>query len=201
MKQILKRLWFVFLSIRLIPHILVFVMHPNRKIIKEDLLQWLLVLRIKRKGIYGFIYLLNFIKEYRNIFYLRIGFVGKILNVLAGKLNPSFIYMESKHIGSGFVLQHGFSSVINAINIGKNCQVWHNVTIGLSESGTDKKPILKDNVKVCAGAIVVGGITLGNNVTVGAAAVVTKSIPDNCTVVGNPAVIVKKDGIKVYERL
>lgn len=42
-----------------------------------------------------------------------------------------------------------------------------------------------------------GGITIGNNVNIGAGCVIVKDVPDNCTVIGNPAVIVKKNGIKV----
>ena len=50
-------------------------------------------------------------------------------------------------------------------------------------------------------AIIIGGIVLGNNVVVGAGSVVTKNIPDNCIVVGNPAYIIKRDGIKTNEPL
>lgn len=47
----------------------------------------------------------------------------------------------------------------------------------------------------------IGDITIGNNVVIGAGSVVTKSVPDNCTVVGNPARIIRRDGIKVNESL
>ena len=46
-----------------------------------------------------------------------------------------------------------------------------------------------------------GPIKIGNNVVIGAGSVVTKSVPDNCTVVGNPARIIRRDGIKVNESL
>ena len=42
-----------------------------------------------------------------------------------------------------------------------------------------------------AGAIVIGGITVGNNVIIGAGSVVVKDIPDNATVVGNPARVIR----------
>ena len=42
-----------------------------------------------------------------------------------------------------------------------------------------------------------GDVVVGNNVNIGAGCVIVKDVPDNCTVIGNPAVIVKKDGIKV----
>lgn len=47
-------------------------------------------------------------------------------------------------------------------------------------------------MSVYANAVVVGNITIGNNVSIGAGAVVTKPVPDNCTVVGNPMRIIKK---------
>ena len=46
-------------------------------------------------------------------------------------------------------------------------------------------------------AIVVGDIKIGNNVTIGAGTVLTKSVPDNCVVCGNPARIVKENGVRV----
>ena len=69
------------------------------------------------------------------------------------------------------------------------------MTIGYSNA-TDA-PVLLDNVQVKAGAKIIGKVTVGNNCIVGANAVVVKDVPDNCTVVGVPAYIVKKDGINV----
>lgn len=46
-------------------------------------------------------------------------------------------------------------------------------------------------MKICAGAIVIGPITIGDNVTIGAGSVVTKDVPRGATVVGNPARILK----------
>jgi len=52
-------------------------------------------------------------------------------------------------------------------------------------------PIIGDNVTIGANVVIIGDITIGNNVIVGAGSVVTKSILDNCIVVGNPARILK----------
>ena len=48
-----------------------------------------------------------------------------------------------------------------------------------------------DNVYIAKGAIVFGGITIGNNVTIGANAVVNKPVPDNAVIAGIPAKIIK----------
>ncbi|WP_287545311.1 acyltransferase [Paraprevotella sp.] len=47
--------------------------------------------------------------------------------------------------------------------------------------------LIGDNVHVCIGSLILKGVTIGNNVRIGPYAVVTKSIPDNCVVEGNPA--------------
>ena len=56
----------------------------------------------------------------------------------------------------------------------------------------ESKPIIGNNVKICAGSILVGNIKIGNNVIIGAGSVVTKNVPDNCVIAGVPAKIIKK---------
>ena len=93
---------------------------------------------------------------------------------------------------------HAWGTVLNCEHIGKGCCFLQNTTFGnLKKNGVWVRPYLERNVIVGANAVVLGGVHIGNNVKIGAGAVVTKDIPDNCTVVGNPARIVKKDGLKV----
>jgi serine O-acetyltransferase len=61
--------------------------------------------------------------------------------------------------------------------------------------------IIGNNVRIGTGAIVLGNIYVGDNVNIGAGAVVVKNVPSNCTVIGNPAYIVKENGIKVSKKL
>lgn len=111
-------------------------------------------------------------------------------------------FPSNQNVGSGLVIQHGFSTIINCERIGENCQIWHGVTIGKSESGLNKpRPIIGNNVKICAHAVVIGEITVGDNVIIGAGSVVTKSVPDNCVVVGNPAYIIRRNSHKTHELL
>lgn len=107
-------------------------------------------------------------------------------------------------IGAGLRLVHLNGIVIHkdAI-IGKNCTIFHQVTIGANEhkNDYDKVPIIGDNVYIGVGAKIIGNIKIGNNVKIGANAVVTKDVDDNTTVVGfNKHVVVKseRDNIYVY---
>ena len=65
----------------------------------------------------------------------------------------------------------------------------HLVTVG-EKNG--QRPIIGNGVQLHAGCIVIGGITLGDGVVVGAGAVVTKDVPAHAVVVGNPARILEK---------
>ena len=111
----------------------------------------------------------------------------------------STLYIFSSSIGEGLFIQHGFSTIIAAHSIGKNCWINQQVTIGFSGDG--KSPTIGDNVQITAGAKVFGDITIGDNSLIGANAVVFKDVPKNCTVVGVPGYIVKRDGKKVKEPL
>lgn len=75
--------------------------------------------------------------------------------------------------------------------IGRNCKIGQNVTLG-GKSGKTHAPIIGDNVHISPGAQCLGG-KIGNNVVVGAGAVVTKPVPSNCVVAGVPAKINSTD--------
>jgi serine O-acetyltransferase len=71
--------------IRFIPHVLLISFHPNKKYLISEYDQWLRILKLNYTGLWGFLFLLTFIKEYRNVFYLRLGRIGYLLNLFAGK--------------------------------------------------------------------------------------------------------------------
>lgn len=104
-------------------------------------------------------------------------------------------------IGKGFFIDHGMGVVIGETTIiGNYVTLYQGVTLGGTGKETGKRhPTLKDHIVVGAGAKVLGNIELGNNVRIGAGSVVVKSVPDNCTVVGVPGVIVRREGEKVPE--
>lgn len=149
----------------------------------------------------NFCYYFIHLKEYRSVLYWRIGgFCGEFLKLVASPHPTLYIDIAPDKVSDGLVIQHGHSTIIYAESIGKNCQIWQNVTIGKKVSG-GKKPIIGDNVKIYAGAIVMGNITIGNNVQIGANSVVNKSVPSDCVVAGNPARIIVRNGIRVNEKL
>ena len=77
----------------------------------------------------------------------------------------------------------------NAV-IGKNCRIMPNVMIGSkfpNGKSDAKPPVIGNNVFIGAGAVVIGDIKIGDNVIIGANAVVTKDIPSNHYAVGIPA--------------
>lgn len=141
----------------------------------------------------GFCYLMVFDKTFRNLFYWRIG-IWKYFIWYWLPPHNSFIIATYMKLGHGFLGIHPVATFVNAESIGDNFTVKNSVTIGNSTTG---RPTIGDNVEINSNSVVVGGITIGNNVVIGTGSVVTKSVPDNCVVVGNPAYILKKDGVRV----
>lgn len=140
-----------------------------------------------------FIRMCALLPEYRALLLFRLGTLGGVASYLVPHLTSIHFVTNCSKIGNGLILQHGFSSILFPESMGENCQVWHNVTIGRAHN-KGRRPRIGNNVKICAGAIVIGDIEIGDNVVIGAGAVVTKSIPANCVVVGNPARIIENKG-------
>ena len=102
-------------------------------------------------------------------------------------------------IGKGFFIDHGSGVIIGETTIiGDNVTLYQGVTLGGTGKETGKRhPTLKDNVMVSAGAKIIGSFTIGENSKIGAGSVVLEEVPPNCTVVGVPGHIVKRDNIKI----
>ena len=104
-------------------------------------------------------------------------------------------------IGKCLFIDHGMGIVFGeTCEIGDNCTIYHGVTLGGTGKDTGKRhPTLGNNVTVGTGAKVLGNIRIGNNVKIGGNSVVVKDVPDNCTVVGVPGRIIKRNGCRVFE--
>ena len=101
-------------------------------------------------------------------------------------------------IGKGLFIDHGSGVIIGETAIiGDNVTLYQGVTLGGTGKETGKRhPTLEDNVMVSAGAKILGSFTIGENSKIGAGSVVLKPVPPNCTVVGVPGRIVKRDNKK-----
>lgn len=143
-------------------------------------------------GYIGFVWIFRKFPEYRSLLYFRVNKVLRFLysNIYFGQ-KALFICDNGMTIGNKLMIWHGFSTIINAKSIGRDCEIWQQVTIGNKLNDEGAKPTIGDNVKICAGAIIIGDITIGDNVIVGAGSVVTKNVPENCVVAGVPAKIIK----------
>lgn len=102
-------------------------------------------------------------------------------------------------IGENFFIDHG-----NGVIIGETAIIGNNVTLyqGVTLGGTGKEhgkrhPTIGDNVMISAGAKVLGSFTIGENSKIGAGSVVLEAVPPNCTVVGVPGRIVKRNNQKL----
>lgn len=102
-------------------------------------------------------------------------------------------------IGKGLFIDHGSGVIIGETAIiGNNVTLYQGVTLGGTGKEKGKRhPTLKDNVMVSAGAKVIGSFTVGENSKIGAGSVVLNEVPPNCTVVGVPGRIVKRNDQKI----
>jgi serine O-acetyltransferase len=114
------------------------------------------------------------------------------LAMLFNKLNAiccQCIIGRGADFGPGFVLIHSQGVVINGqVRGGSRIFVEHQVTIGAERNLT---PRLADDVFIGAGAKVVGAVSIGRQVRIGANAVVVKDVPDGATVGGVPAKLLR----------
>ncbi len=96
-------------------------------------------------------------------------------------------------------IDHGSGVVIGETTIiGDNCTLYQGVTLGGTGKDTGKRhPTLGNNVMVGAGAKVLGNFTVGDGAKIAAGAVVLGPVPENCTAVGIPAHVVRRNGNKV----
>jgi serine O-acetyltransferase len=130
----------------------------------------------------------------------RVPFLPRAISQLARWLTGIEIHPAAK-IGTGFFIDHGMGVVIGETSeIGDNVTLFQGVTLGGTGKERGKRhPTLGSHVVVGAGAKILGGIRVGDNVKIGANSVVLKSVPANSTVIGVPARIIKTQGERLPE--
>lgn len=172
-----------------------------KDIVFKDVRRWIHMEHMESHGdLHDLVWILAIKKETRNVYYCRLKkyfpIGGRIVKIFLPELD-SFYINESVDFGAGLWPAHAFATIVWAKRIEENVSIYQQVTIGDAGGA----PILHKGVTVCCGAKVLGPIEIGENSTIGAGAIVTKSVPANCVVVGNPAMIIKRDGVKVKEKL
>jgi serine O-acetyltransferase len=91
-------------------------------------------------------------------------------------------------IGKNFVIDHHGGIIVSGYaRFGDNCRIRTGVVIGLGKVDDPCAPEFGNNVDVGAGAKVLGRISIGDNVLIGANAVVVRDVPSNSIAVGIPA--------------
>jgi len=125
-------------------------------------------------------------------------FAKFLLNHYTYKFGISISYKT--RVGYGFYIGHFGCIVVNydAV-IGKNCTISQGVTIATAKRGKRMgAPVIGDNVYIGPGAKIIGKVRIGNDVAVGANAVVASDIPDHSVVVGVPGRVISKAGATGY---
>lgn len=130
-----------------------------------------------------------------NLKSMGVPFLPRAISQLARWVTGVEIHPAAK-IGTGFFIDHGMGVVIGeTAEIGDYVTLFQGVTLGGTGKERGKRhPTLGNHVVVGAGAKILGGITIGDNVKIGANSVVLKNVPPNSTVIGVPGRVIKSLG-------
>lgn len=128
----------------------------------------------------------------------KVHMLARILSQMA-RLFTGIEIHPGAEIGRRLFIDHGIGVVIGETSIiGDDVTMYQGVTLGGTGKETGKRhPTIGNNVVIGAGAKVLGNIVIGQNCRVGAGSVVLHSVPSNSTVVGVPAHIVYRNGVRI----
>ncbi len=150
-------------------------------------------------------------RRYETLYYEDLDAAQRVLTELLGAIGegvhikpPLFVdYGSSIRIGARTFINYGLMALdVTAITIGDDVQIGPNVQLLTPTHPVEPGPrrakweaarpiVIGDNVWLGGGAIVLAGVTIGENSVVGAGAVVTKDVPANVVVAGNPARVLR----------
>jgi serine O-acetyltransferase len=121
----------------------------------------------------------------RKVFSFAYHVLFKLVQILTGIELPCEV-----EIGRNFVIDHFGGIVVSGYaKFGDNCRIRNGVVVGLKSISKPEAPVIGNNVDIGAGAKVLGGIRIGDDVRIGANAVVLIDLPSGCTAAGVPATI------------
>jgi len=155
-----------------------------KKILKRGVLGTIIPLAGNRLAIY----LYRFSHFLHRCYIPELPYLFQYLNAI---INGCEIHYKAK-IGKKFRISHSRGVVIGSQTvIGNNVTIHSGVVFGKKDKNSGM-PVIKDDVFIGAGAIILGDITIGTHSIIGANAVVNKSFESNVLIAGIPARIVKK---------
>jgi len=164
---------------------------------------WIEICSRKKMHFFKILHLILFNIQLRFIFLFRLACLLKKKNIrfLPGVIFRHLVYRYgcfmnlNSDIGIGVKIPHPNGIVIGEkVQIGKNCTIYQQVTIGgkiIGDAKAGNYPKIKDNVVIFAGAKLIGNINVGEHSIIGANSVVNKNVPSNSVVAGVPAKIIK----------
>ena len=128
-------------------------------------------------------------------------FLARLISQHAARITGIEIHPGAT-IGRRLVIDHGHGVVIGeTTEIGDDVLIYQGVTLGGTGKDTGKRhPTIGNNVMISSGAKVLGPFKVGDNSRIAAGAVVLEEVPENSTVVGVPARVVRIGGVKVKPR-
>ncbi|MFF0816079.1 serine acetyltransferase [Rhodococcus sp. NPDC003318] len=140
-----------------------------------------------------FAYLAGALAEFRSLVHYRLRAAPSGTRaVLRGLYRPErTLTLDADRIGPALFIQHGVATIVTAESIGSHCWINQQVTIGHNARG---RPTIGDRVRVGAGAVVVGPVTLHDGATVGANATVVHDVAPGDTVVAPLARPLPREG-------
>jgi len=195
--KVLKTVVMYLNLLRFWPHFLCYFISKNRNLINIDLASYGKFYKVSGRNTFLLLHFLFYNHSYRSYFYYRIGEITKLYEWLAPGSHDLYLPQSTK-FGVGILFFHAYSTIIGAHCVGDYCEITQNVTVGFKNG---LKPRIGNNVKIFPNAVISGDLEIGDNCIIGPGCVVYKSIPANCVVVGNPAIILKQDGVVVNKKL
>lgn len=127
----------------------------------------------------------------RRMFSLVYKLLYKFVQILTGVEFPCEV-----PVGRNFVIDHFGGIVVSGFaRFGDNCRIRNGVVVGLAKVDDPCAPTIGNNVDIGTGAKLLGRITIGDNVLIGANAVVVRDVPPNSFAVGVPAVVKPRDSL------
>lgn len=120
---------------------------------------------------------------------LPFSFIYKLLKVFSEILTGIELPCEAT-LGRRFRIDHFGGIVVSGDAVfGNDCVIRNGVTVGLRHTGQRGAPVIGDRCDIGAGAKVLGYIRIGDDVAIGANAVVIRDVPSNSIAVGVPATV------------